>query len=95
MCLIPSNLKIKNKIIKMDLISLKFFIFIYVIHGLPRTFAERVQIRIKEKYNGVVSYDFLTYEELINFVNQEFYLFAPLSKLMLRSRKILEPQRKN
>ena len=95
MCLILSTLKIKNKIIKMDLISLNFFIFIYVIHGLPRTFAERVQIRIKEKYNGVVSYDFLTYEELINFVNQEVYLSARLSKLMLRSRKILEPQRKN
>ena len=95
MCLILSTLKIKNKIIKMDLISLNFFIFIYVIHGLLRTFAERVQIRIKEKYNGVVSYDFLTYEELINFVNQEVYLSARLSKLMLRSRKILEPQRKN
>ena len=79
----------------MDLISLNFFIFIYVIHGLLRTFAERVQIIIKEKYNGVVSYDFLTYEELINFVNQEVYLSARLSKLMLRSRKILEPQRKN
>ena len=73
----------------MDLISLNFFIFIYVIHGLPRTFAERVQIRIKEKYNGVVSYDFLTYEELINFVK-----LCPLIKVNVKIKKDLRTSKK-
>ena len=39
------------------------------LNGLPKTLAERVQLRIKENYNGIIPHDFLTYGQLINFIN--------------------------
>lgn len=39
------------------------------LHDLPRTLVERVQIKIKEKSNGIIPYNFPTYEELIDFIN--------------------------
>lgn len=59
------------------------------LHGLPRTLAKRVQIRIKEKYNGVIPYDFLTYGELINFVNQEALSFCSLIKVNAKIKEDL------
>lgn len=41
------------------------------LNGLPKSLAERVQLRIKAKYNGIIPYDFLTYRQLINFISKK------------------------
>ena len=41
------------------------------LNGLPKSFSQRVQMRIKEMYNGIIPYDSLTYGQLANFVSQE------------------------
>ena len=40
------------------------------LNGLPKSFSQRVQMRIKEMYNGIIPYDSLTYGQLANFVSQ-------------------------
>nr|XP_009604564.1 nucleolar protein 58-like [Nicotiana tomentosiformis] len=39
------------------------------ISGLPRSFAEKVRTKIKDKFNGLIPYDNLTYGDLIGFIN--------------------------
>ncbi|XP_009599403.2 uncharacterized protein [Nicotiana tomentosiformis] len=39
------------------------------ISGLPRLFAEKVRTKIKDRFNGQVPYDNLTYGDLISFIN--------------------------
>nr|XP_009625524.1 uncharacterized protein LOC104116384 [Nicotiana tomentosiformis] len=39
------------------------------ISGLPRLFAEKVRTKIKDRFNGKISYDNLTYGDLISFIN--------------------------
>ena len=41
------------------------------LNGLPKVFSQRVQLRIKEMYNGISPYDSLTYGQLANFVSKE------------------------
>ena len=41
------------------------------LNGLPKSFSQRVQLRIKEMYNGVIPYDSLTYGQLSNFTNKK------------------------
>ena len=36
--------------------------------GLPKLFSERIRIKIREQYNGQISYDKLTYGEIISIV---------------------------
>ncbi|XP_070025069.1 uncharacterized protein [Nicotiana sylvestris] len=39
------------------------------ISGLPRLFAEKVRNKIKNRFNGSITYDNLTYGDLISFIN--------------------------
>ncbi|XP_016509474.2 uncharacterized protein LOC107826943 isoform X1 [Nicotiana tabacum] len=39
------------------------------ISGLPRLFAEKVRNKIKDRFNGSIPYDNLTYGDLISFIN--------------------------
>lgn len=39
------------------------------ISGLPRLFAEKVRTKIKDRFNGQIPYDNLTYGDLISFIN--------------------------
>ena len=39
--------------------------------GLPKLFSERIRIKIREQYNGQISYDKLTYGEIISIVTTE------------------------
>ena len=39
------------------------------LNELPKSLGESVQLRIKEKNNGVIPYDFLTYAQIINSIN--------------------------
>ena len=41
------------------------------LNGLPKVFSQRVQLRIKEMYNGISPYDSFTYGQLANFVSKE------------------------
>ena len=41
------------------------------ISGLPRLFSERIRIKIRERFNGQISYDKLTYGEIISIVTAE------------------------
>ena len=59
------------------------------LHGLPKTLAKRVQMRIKEKYNWIIPYDFLTYGELINFINKEALDLCSLIKVNATIKKDL------
>lgn len=55
------------------------------LNGLPKSLAERVQLRIKAKYNGIIPYDFLTYRQLINFINKEALNLCSLIKEYIAS----------
>ena len=59
------------------------------VHGLPKTLAERVRMRIKEKYYWIIPYDFLTYGELINFINKEALYICSLIKVNVIIKKDL------
>lgn len=51
------------------------------LHGLPKSLYERVQSRIKDKYDRIIPYDFLTYGELINFISQEALSLCSLIRI--------------
>ena len=51
------------------------------LNGLPSTFSQKVQIRIKEIYNCIIPYDSLTYGQLANFVSQEVLNICSLIKV--------------
>ena len=51
------------------------------LNGLPKSFSQRVQMRIKEIYNGIIPYDSLTYGQLANFVSQEALNLCSLIKV--------------
>ena len=59
------------------------------LHGLPKTLAKRVQMRIKKKYNWIIPYDFLTYGESINFINKEALHLCSLIKVNATIKKDL------
>lgn len=46
-----------------------------------KSLCERVQSRIKDKYDGIIPYDFLTYGELINFISQEALSLCSLIRI--------------
>ena len=50
-------------------------------NGLPKSFSQRVQMRIKEMYNGIIPYDSLTYGQLANFVSQKELNICSLFKV--------------
>ena len=41
------------------------------LYGLPKSFNEKVQESLREKYNGTIPYDELTYGDLISEVKKE------------------------
>ena len=57
------------------------------LNGLPKVFSQRVQVRIKEMYNGIIPYDYLTYGQLANFVSQEALNLCSLIKVNATIKK--------
>ncbi|RVW30385.1 RING finger and transmembrane domain-containing protein 2 [Vitis vinifera] len=70
------------------------------ISGLPRLFSERIRIKIRERFNGQISYDKLTYGEIISIVTAEgiklslagFFVTIWISAVMFKSNEILRKQ---
>ena len=57
------------------------------LNGLPKVFSQKVQIRIKEMYNGIIPYDSLTYGQLANFVSHEALNLCSLIKVNATIKK--------
>ena len=64
------------------------------LNGLPKSFSQRIQLRIKEMYNGVIPYDSLTYGQLSNFINQEALNLCSLIKVNATLKKDLKTSKK-
>ena len=64
------------------------------LNGLPKSFSQKVQIRIKEMYNAIIPYDSLTYGQLANFVSQEALNLFSLTKVNATLKKDLRTSKK-
>ena len=64
------------------------------LNGLPKVFSQRVQLRIKEMYNGIIPYDSLTYGQLANFVSQEALNLCSLAKVNATIKKEFKSAKK-
>ena len=64
------------------------------LNGLPKVFSQRVQVRIKEMYNGIIPYDSLTYGQLANFVSQEASNLYSLIKVNATIKKDFQSYKK-
>ena len=66
----------------------------HFLNGLSKNFSQRVQIRIKEIYNGIIPYDSLTYGQLENFVSQEVLNLCSLIKVNATIKKDFKSTKK-
>ena len=63
--------------------------------GLPKAFSEKVQESLREKYNGIIPYDDLTYGDLIGEVKKEGLKLCSQIKLQYQVKKYLKAYRKD
>ena len=63
--------------------------------GLPKAFNEKVQESLREKYNGIIPYDDLTYGDLIGEVKKEGLKLCSQIKLQYQVKKDLKASRKD
>ena len=60
------------------------------LYGLPRAFNEKVQESLREKYNGTIPYENLTYGDLISEVKKEGLKLCSQLKLKYQVKKDLK-----
>ena len=65
------------------------------LYGLPRAFNEKVQKSLKERNNGTIPYDELTYGDLISEVQKEGLKLCSQLKLQYQVKKDLKASRKD
>ena len=65
------------------------------LYGLPRAFNEKVQESLREKYNGTIPYEELTYGDLISEVKKEGLKLCSQLKLQYQVKKDLKASRKD
>ena len=65
------------------------------LYGLPKAFNEKVQESLREKYNGTIPYDELTYGDLISEVKKEGLKLCSHLKLQDHVKKYLKASRKD
>ena len=65
------------------------------LYGLPRAFNEKVQESLKERNNGTIPYDELTYGDLISEVKKEGLKLCSQLKLQYQVKKDLKASRKD
>ena len=65
------------------------------LYGLPKAFNEKVQETLKEKHNGKIPYDALTYGDLISEVKKEGLKLCSQLKLQYQVKKYLKASRKD
>ena len=65
------------------------------LYGLPRAFNEKVQESLREKYNGTIPYDELTYGDLISEVKKEGLKLCSQLKLQYQVKKVLKASKKD
>ena len=65
------------------------------LYGLPRAFNEKVQESLREKHNGTIPYDELTYGDLISEVKKEGLKLCSQLKLQYQVKKDLKAYRKD
>ena len=65
------------------------------LYGLPRAFNEKVQESLKERHNGTIPYDELTYGDLISEVKKEGLKLCSQLKLQYQIKKDLKSSRKD
>ena len=63
--------------------------------GLPKAYSEKVQESLREKYNGMIPYDDLTYGDLIGEVKKEGLKLCSQIKLQYQVKKDLKASRKD
>ena len=64
------------------------------IFGLPRALNEKIQETLREKYNGTIPYENLTYGDLISEVKKEGLKLCSQLKLQYQVKKDLKASRK-
>ena len=65
------------------------------LYGLPRAFNEKVQESLREKHNGTIPYEELTYGDLISEVKKEGLKLCSQLKLQYQVKKDLKASRKD
>ena len=65
------------------------------LYGLSRAFNEKVQESLREKYNGTIPYEELTYGDLISEVKKEGLKLCSQLKLQYQVKKDLKASRKD
>ena len=65
------------------------------LYGLPKTFNDKVQESLREKHNGTVPFDSLTYGYLISTVKKEGLKLCSQLKLQYQAKKDLKASRKD
>ena len=65
------------------------------LYGLPKAFNDRVQESLREKYNGTIPFDSLTYGDLISTVKKEGLKLCSQLKLQYQVKKDLKASRKD
>ena len=65
------------------------------LYGLPRAFNEKIQESLKERNNGTIPYDELTYGDLISEVKKEGLKLCSQLKLQYQVKKDLKASRKD
>ena len=63
--------------------------------GLPRALNEKIQESLREKYNGTIPYDILTYGDLISEVKKEGLKLCSQLRLQNQVKKDLKASRKD
>ena len=65
------------------------------LYGLPKAFNNKVQESLKEKYDGTIPFDSLTYGDLISIVKKEGLRLCSQLKLQNQVKKDLKASRKD
>ena len=65
------------------------------LYGLPRALTEKVQETLREKHNGTIPYEDLTYGDLIGEVKKEGLKLCSQLKLQYRVKRDLKASRKD
>ena len=64
------------------------------LYGLPRAHTEKIQETLRDKYQGTIPYDNLTYGDLISEVKKEGLKLCSQLKLQYKIKKDLKPLEK-
>ena len=63
-------------------------------YGLPRALTKKVQETLREKHNGIISYNYLTYRDLISKIKKEGLKLCSQLRLKCKVKKYLKASRK-